>query len=510
MTRLHPGYILAALASFALVAMPVLQLRTMHTAVADMGVYTNYFWVLGHHQWERLGFGHVTPLLMAYFPLWQLHSSPEILLLQQSATLLVGGYVFVKLGRELKLPGWLCPLAYLAYFPIWYNALFDFHPDHMGIPIGLAFYLFVQKRQWKRALLAGMLLCLVKEVYAFSAFFMGVYLLLKGRKIGYGFSLAAWSAAYALLAYFVVIPALAYANANYTIGVSARLGSLMADGWAALAGVVFSPGKWLYLMLLFGALAFVPLLAPLELLPLLPLLAGTFVLADPNYHGYGHHYTAAFVAPLLAAFAHGVFRIQSLHRSNYALYLAGVVLVSANILISPSPISRLFVTGKVWRYGYEAYVPTKRDAMIERAIADYVPDDEDVVVSSQNTLFTPGLGLRRVLFAFPSGTRQAELFPDFSVESGHGLYTADYVLIDLKRPWYLLASGCGWRTGLEYSLDQDTWKSLGLQFSPGQLPWAGCLAEAERNEFIECLKAVQAQYDLLFSHDGFMIFGAPQ
>jgi len=510
MTRVRPGYILAALASFALVVMPVLQLRAMHAAVADMGVYTNFFWALGQHQWGRLGFGHVTPLLMAYFPLWQLHSSPEILLLQQSVTLLAGGFVFVKLGRELELPGWVCPLAYLTYFPIWYNALFDFHPDHMAIPIGLAFYLFVQKRQWKRALVAGMLLCMVKEVYAFSAFFMGVYLWLKGRKTGYGPALAAWSVAYALLAYFVVIPALSYANANYTVGVSARLIALVTDGWAAWAGSVFTSGKWLYLMLLFGALAFVPLLAPLELLPLLPLLAGTFVLADPNYHGYGHHYTAGFVAPLLAAFAHGVSRIQSLQRGKYALYLVGIVLISANILVSPSPVSRLFVTGKVWRYGYEAYALTERDAIIARAIASYVPDDEDVVVSSQNTLFTSRLGLRRVLFAFPAGTQRAEMFPDFSVQSGHGTYTADYVLVDLKRPWYLLAAGCGWKSGQEHSLARDTWESLGLPSSPGALPWAGCLAEPERDAFIESVKAVRARYDLLFSYDGFMIFGAPR
>jgi len=71
-------------------------------------------------------------------------------------------------------------------------------------------------------------------------------------------------------------------------------------------------------------------------------------------------------------------------------------------MLSPSPISRLFWTDKVWSYSWQAYVPTQRDAMMKAAMERYIPADPQVSVMTQNTVNWSHLAHREVYLYFPS------------------------------------------------------------------------------------------------------------
>ena len=193
--------------------------------------------------------------------------------------------------------------------------------------------------------------------------------------------------------------------------------------------------------------------------------------------------------------------------TNYQL-LTIILLVSIffHILLSPSPISRIFWFELVPQYHYTAYIPTKRDAMIKEAIKEYIPDDFNVSVSTQNSVNCAHLAHRRYYFCFPKGATEPAKVPDFSNKSLIGLWTvikdlvsgqwtkekrlpttdyrliyADYVVLDLKRQWFVNDRGC------------DLWRN-------GQ-----CHNPAFSQEFLKLVEETKKRYDLIYEKDGFMI-----
>jgi len=193
--------------------------------------------------------------------------------------------------------------------------------------------------------------------------------------------------------------------------------------------------------------------------------------------------------------------------TNYQL-LTIILLVSIffHILLSPSPISRIFWFELVPQYHYTAYILTKRDAMIKETIKKYIPDDFNVSVSTQNSVNCAHLAHRRYYFCFPKGATEPAKVPDFSNKSLIGLWTvikdlvsgqwtkekrlpttdyrliyADYVVLDLKRQWFVNDRGC------------DLWRN-------GQ-----CHNPAFSQEFLKLVEETKKRYDLIYEKDGFMI-----
>jgi len=234
--------------------------------------------------------------------------------------------------------------------------------------------------------------------------------------------------------------------------------------------------------------------------------------------------------------------------TNYQL-LTIILLVSIffHILLSPSPISRIFWFELVPQYHYTAYIPTKRDAMIKEAIKKYIPDDFNVSVSTQNSVNCAHLAHRHYYFCFPKGVTEPAKVPDFSNKSLIGLWTvikdlvsgqwtvdknldsgqkfgqlsvvsgqwtkekrlpttdhrlpttdhrlptkiikttdyrliwADYVVLDLKRQWFINDRGCNrWRGGQ-------------------------CHDPAFSQKFLKLVEETKKRYDLVYEKDGFMI-----
>ncbi|MFC4161768.1 DUF2079 domain-containing protein [Chitinimonas lacunae] len=459
--------------------MAVLKYQALASNWFDLGLFETDFHNLlqpGGH--GHAFYGHAQPLMPLYAWLYQASGAPGILALQ---------------GLSLTLPalwlwrhyGFLPALACLLYYPLWVNALFDFHFDHLAVPLLCGFYLAYERGRIGWAVVWALALCLVKEPFALQTAACGLFLYWRAwlgrREAGVGRLLAAgtllvlagfgwfYIATHWLIPYFTGSHGGLDAGAFAWLGngLGAMLKTLATQPWLLLLEPLQTPGKLVYLAVIFGLLAGLPLLRPGWLIPALPPLAIAMLARSENYYSYGNHYTAGLIVPLMVAFAHGLAwlerRWRGRGRSLRALYLPLVLLLLAgHALFTSSPIGRLFWSDKVWSYRKEAYLSDARSERIKSALLRHVPADPTRTVAVQNPLNWGHLPRRHGYFAFPDAVLAPKPLPDWSQHDLAGLYRfvtdgtaapsplgeprwADYVVLDMRRPWFVLDRGCDWR-----------------------------------------------------------------
>jgi uncharacterized membrane protein len=498
-----------------------LKVWNLQTSFADLGIFDRFFWAItSKFEWQWVFFGHAQPLLFIESLGYMLWSSPTFLVVLQGFLLSIPAFLFYSMARHMDLElDTLVPIAYMLYFPVWYNALFDFHMDHLAVIFGALFYFACLKKRWFFAALSAVGLCLIKEPYALSAAFCGIYLIVKRQRV-LGLCVLLFGIAYFYYITTVLIPAFTPSMAS-SLGLDAFswMGGtifeiiffLITHPLTVFEEIFFDKGKIIYFITLFGALGFIPFLSPLELLPALPILGISMLSHSENYYGLGHHYTAALIAPIIAAFATGLPRAISLcekigiPKSVFSCCIL-VILTGFHFMISPSPVSRLFLTNKVWGYGYETYIPSSRNNMIKRALISRIPQDSNISVAVQNTVNNGHLSHRNFCFLFPEGVTKPVMLPKVC-SNGLSLYPvfADYVVLDLKRPWYLKDQGCRYQKDSEPLISERVILQTGINEITGTLKWASCTTQEFRRKFISEVKKTFLKYNVVFEQDGFLI-----
>lgn len=555
--------ILFALAVGAtLLALVLARYSALSSNVADLGFFSTNLVNIGT-EWPRAFYGHAQPLMFLWGDGYQAlpaDIAPQMLLALQ--TLLLLGSVAAVWWEFGAWPG----MAMLLYYPLWANALFDFHFDHLAVPLLTAFFIACERRKYGWAAVAAGALILVKEPFALQTAACGLYLgwlafCLRGQGggtrlfvMGMGLVLLGGAVFFALTNW--LIPYFADDSGRFALssGAFSWLGYSLADTvWTLLSrpGTVLAemfgvPGKLVYLTVIFGLLAFVPLLRPAALMVALPLLMIALLSRLDNYYSYANHYTAGVIVPAIVAFRDGlpVARryffvllgwmqrgmrccmgwMNSHFRGNHKLVVSGrrdgvagvqgrlgwsvgreqavfsilliAWLVTGHWALASSPISRLFWSDKVWSYSWQAYVPTERTAMMKQAMLDYIPADPEISVSTQNTVNWHHLAHRQVYLSFPMGIAEPQKVVDWSNRSWEGLWEfmrtshkppavthdrfADYVVLDLKRPYFLVDKGCEWLYG-------------------------ECRDKAMEDKFLGWVAYTQRRYATIYEKDGFMI-----
>jgi len=465
--------VLVVAIALALLVMPQLRLSALHASFYDLGQYAtivNAVAVL-----DDAGMvlrSHVHLLIMPYAWIYRLFPSAETLLFLQSLVLIAGAYLA---GRTWEQCGAgrleLGALVYLLSLPIWFNALFDFHFDHLVFPLLLAALLATESRD-KRApalvFLLGLGLCGVKEVYALSSVGLGLYYSVVKRQWGAGGLLTLVSVGYFWIVTAIILPFYSEGKVIGEIwsGAFGHLGdtpgamaiAILSRPWVLVAEVISSPRKIFFFLAIGLSFAFVGLKKPLILLPALPIILITLLSRNPNHAYLGHHHSIGIFPPLFFATALVIGEMVPARRDFWSrAVLCGSVAVL--VLMGPAPISRLFVFSSGLNYGASSYVPTTRDRWVGATIAAHIPVGPGVVVSTQNTVFVPHLGRAELLVAFPEGvdvptttvaTKGISLWQlvrdaiQGGVRRGPQHRFADWVILDLKRPWFVLDEGCAW------------------------------------------------------------------
>src|SRR6267143_769979 len=432
-----PGRSVAALVLFGILAFGGLTLArylTWHSFVHDLGSYDQKVWTISlQTDWREMlrqtwrggvevspcgrvrewGVCHFQPLQIVPALLYRLWASPTILLMIEVLTVMSGLIPLYQLAtRRLgdpQLAVGICVL-YLLFPAVQFNALLDFRPDFVVIPLLLWGFLLADQGRFIPALIAVGAAGLMKEtlILTWGAFGLYVWLRYGRRRLGVAvFSVSVL--AFCLVAFWLLS------------GPAASEGGFLLDKYFRATGpsLVFRRDKLLYLAALFGPLAGLPLLAPVSLLPALPTLGVSLLSSDVSHASIHSQYSSSAVAPIFVALldvmtrpSHG--RISWLTSTRL---VRGLVVLSLFVAaaIGPTPLSVNF-----WRqswgghWHYTQYVPD-RQATLDRA-ARLIPSDPQVAVVSQNDVNSAHLAHRSAYFAFPNQ-----------------LQRADYVLLDTRR-----------------------------------------------------------------------------
>jgi uncharacterized membrane protein len=355
----------------------VLRHRTFGSGRFDLGNMTQAVWSTAHgnflsvtdvhgEQISRLG-SHFDPILAALAPLWWVWPSPELLLVVQAVAVASGAIPVYWLARkhfDLEWPAAALAVAYLLYPPVQWLTMSDFHPVALACPLLLfAWWHLDERRLWAFALLAAAAIA-TKEHVGLAVAAMGIWYAVRYRSPRTGATIAVLAGGAALVATLVVVPHFAPAGAS---AFESRYDSPSLDG-----------RDLTYLASLLFPLAFLPLAAPLALLPAVPELGLNLLSTTLTQTSVKTHYAAVAVPALLAAAVFGAARLGS-----RLAYFAALMAVAAMVLLGP--------LGRV-DLGADAH-----DAAARRALA-VVPDG--VPVSATNSLGAH-LSDRRRIFSFP-------------------------------------------------------------------------------------------------------------
>jgi len=469
--------------SIVLGLMSVTKYHNMYSSMHDLGIFLSRFHMISRGEWDQAFIGHIQPAMLLWAPLFKIFPgelATFITLFSQSALLalpIIGLYRYYC---------WLPTIAFALYFPVWYNALFDFHVDHLAVPLLFAFFFLEKQGKLNLAIVMAMLLAFTKEIFALQAGFCGLYLLLVRQRRVQGLFLTAYGILFYLLdtlylqKYFGAQLATESGGWNaFNVGGSpyAWMGQNLREVFLfcitkphlVLAEVITDKQRMLFIFYTLGALGFIPLLRPGVLLTTAPIFLASLLSSSHLHHSFNNHYSAGLIPPFIIAFSESIPKVKELWNKAklkglwlQPLLLAG--LLFAHIMLSPSPIGRKFYQNSAWSYHYNVYIPNNRNNMIKSALELHIPSLANVVVTTQNTLSLNHLSQRKNIFVFPMGatTPGTSLgFDNFSMEKFIKVFKgekvtiippeeiwSDYVVLDLKRPWFLGDKGCiNWLKG---------------------------------------------------------------
>jgi uncharacterized membrane protein len=346
-------------------------------------------------QMSRLG-THVDPILALFAPLWWLWPSPEMLTTVQALALATGAVpVFWLARKHVGDPrAALClALGYLLLPAVQWDALDDFHPVSLAVPLLLFCVWFLDEDRPVPAVLFGVLAGSTKEDIPLVLAGIAVWYAVRHRRWILGSTLAVLGVTWALIDLYVVIPHYSGSASPFyrrleSVGGSPRgVISTLVDDPSTIWHAVTTSADLRYLAALLVPLLLLPLLEPLLVLAATPVLALSLLSNFDSMISVRYHYASAPIACFVAAAAIGVRRLP---RRAATLALVGVLVVST-IAASAGPLS------SIGRYGVTARPSEAARDVAHRAMA-FVPPD--AAVSASNRIGAQ-LSERRRIFIFP-------------------------------------------------------------------------------------------------------------
>lgn len=347
---------------------------------------------------------HVEPVLLLFAAMTRVGAGPLSLLVVQAVVCGIAAVPLFEAARALRLPTPVAAAAALAYLanPYLHRALaFDFHPETMIVlPAFGAVWAFATGRSRLGAACALSVL-LFKEDAAFVLLALAVVAWTLGVRRPAAF-LAVSAVAWAVLTVFVLMPLVRHGQPSDLVE---RYGTLLG-GYEGIEGSIWlathpltamatlaTPERAASIGTFIAANGPWLLLAPLQVLTLLPGFALALLSSHPQQQQLAFHYAAELVPVAAIAGLFGARRLLLLVPSS--IVAASMLLVAMLALPLAGPRSE-FASDSV---------PTEAHrSAVARATA-LVPSD--AAVSAQSNL-APRLARRREIWEFPGQWADAD------------------------------------------------------------------------------------------------------
>lgn len=320
----------------------------------DLAVHTQSTWNIVHGSIDSSILGipfpgnHMALILFLIAPLYAMFSNPLLLLHIQTAVLAAGAIgIFMLAKRELS-EKWAAALviAYLAYPPLIYMNLYEFHPVALASSF-LIFMMYYYKAENFRAFLIFLILALLcQENISLIIMAFAVYAFLDKRRGKWAWTPLLAGMLYFILAVVIIMPRLN----NNTIQfwqLYAHLGSSPSDAISNIIRhplltfrIMTNPDKMAFISSLLGPLGFMSLLDPLTLIPSLPILMQRLLSDRFTETKIMFHYQAEFIPFIFISAVYAVKRIQS-WKFRVAQFLPVIILAlfpAAALISSDIPL----------------------------------------------------------------------------------------------------------------------------------------------------------------------------
>jgi uncharacterized membrane protein len=464
--RQGPMIILGAMVAYVVVygGLSIAQHVSFRTHALDLGTMDQAIWNTSRGRPLEytplpVTFGDTTPNLspdsrlvggkleLIFLPLsllYWLWADPRLLIALQTILLASGAIPLYHLARtqlDDSVASLAVTLAYLLYLPLHYVTLAGFHASALMIPFLLWAWLAARQNRWRTYYLGIGIALLCRIDAALVLIGTGIYLYLRGDSGGseqnrrHGIATLLLGLAWIALDFGLVSP---WAKASYGPGTNELLrerygqfgqGSLQI-AWGLLTHpldalrVLAGREKLQTLVDLMATLGWTPLLAPLTLLPALPVLVLNLLAASPYQNSILAHYFAPVIPFLFIAVIWGTVNvgqwIARLSASWEKLALpsasrdparawrgtgtrAGVEgrrLATIFVLITTLLVAWFFSpVPPGWQFRLAHYYQVSEHEQALARILDLVP--ADATVSAQSGIF-PHLSRRPVIYLFPT------------------------------------------------------------------------------------------------------------
>jgi uncharacterized membrane protein len=231
---------------------------------------------------------HVDPALLLVVPFWWAHPEPATLIVVQAAALAAGVYPVARLALAhtgSRQVAWLLSAWYLAFPWVLWNAINDFHPVTLAIPLLLYAIWFLDQHHLGRfAAVAGLAL-LTGELVGLTVAGLGLWYAFGHRRYRAGLGIAAVGAGWTAVCVAFVIPAFHdgpnryYGRFESVGGSPTGLAKTLVTDPGAVVDAIATGTDLRYVAMLLLPTAFIALGAPLLLIAAIPQL-GINMLSD--------------------------------------------------------------------------------------------------------------------------------------------------------------------------------------------------------------------------------------
>lgn len=281
---------------------------------------------MGDTNISRLGI-HADFLLILIAPLYAVWQDARMLLFLQTVIMGLGAVpvYWLAIDRLKSKPiALLFSMAYLLYPPLQRLTLHDFHAVTLSMTLLLFAYWYLHKKRYGWFVLYAILAGLGKETVWIVVGLMGLYVMWKHKRPGFGGAIALGGFGLFYFLYWYAMPLSAPTKQHFAVAYLSEFGDsqnsivlgMLRQPWAILSNLI-KPDRLTYYAMLLFPLGFLPLISPFTLAFALPDLLINALSSNSLMRQIDYQYTSDITPFLFISAIGGFGKLTSMFSSKH-------------------------------------------------------------------------------------------------------------------------------------------------------------------------------------------------